>query len=291
VLKASAFVPGHVTGFFSIHDRSRKMRHRGSRGAGICLSKGVRTVVGITGSIRPSIDVFINDKMAQAPVTKYAVQRLIGNDPLKVIIYNTQDLPSSQGFGMSGAGALSSCLAVAEALEREIEETEIICAAHEAEVKFSTGLGDVVSQSKGGIVLRRMEGCPPFGVLEQIEVPETEVVLCVIGDELPTKNIITDPLYKRKINDCGEDQLRKLQSDPTLKELMSLSYQFSRDTGLLPKELEDAISEATEYGQASMSMLGNSIFAVGDTKGLQKVLESHGDVYICKIDKSGMRLE
>lgn len=291
MLKASAFVPGHVTGFFSIHDQSRKMRHRGSRGAGICLSKGAHSVVGITGSIRPSIDIFINDKMAEAPVTKYAVQRLIGNDPLKVIIYITQDLPSSQGFGMSGAGALSSCLAVAEALEREIEETEVICAAHEAEVKFSTGLGDVVSQSKGGIVLRRMEGCPPFGVLEQLEVSETEVVLCVIGKELPTRKIITDPSYKRKINDSGENLLRVLQRNPTLEELMNLSYKFSKETGLIPKELEDAISAAKEYGQASMCMLGNSIFAVGNTKDLKEVLNEFGEVYICNIDRSGMRLE
>ena len=291
MLKASAFVPGHVTGFFSIHDTSRKMRHRGSRGVGICLSKGVHTVVGVTGSIRQSIDVFINDKMTDAPLTKYAVQRLLGNEPLKVIIYNTLDLPQSQGFGMSGAGALSSCMAVAEALEREFIENEIICAAHEAEVKFETGLGDVVSQSAGGVVLRRMEGCPPFGVVEQIDIDENEVVLCVIGEELPTKNIISDPGYKRKINEYGSGLLRDLQRNPTLEEVMRLSYKFSKETGLLSKELDDAISAASEYGLASMSMLGNSIFAVGDTEGLKKVFEEYGEVYICNIDKIGMRLE
>lgn len=291
MLKASAFVPGHVTGFFSIHDQSRKMRHRGSRGAGICLSKGVHTVVGITGSIRQSIDVFINDKMTDAPVTKYAVQRLLGNEPLKVIIYNTLDLPLSQGFGMSGAGALSSCLAVAEALEREFVETEIICAAHEAEVKFKTGLGDVVSQSAGGIVLRRMEGCPPFGVIEQIDGPETELVLCVIGEGLPTKDIITDSGYKRRINEIGDSLLRDLQNNPTLEEVMRLSYKFSKETGLLSEELDQAISAAGEFGLASMSMLGNSIFAMGDTQGLKGVLKDYGEIYICNIDKRGMRLE
>lgn len=291
MLKASAFVPGHVTGFFSIHDQSRKMRHRGSRGVGICLSKGVHTVVGVTGSIRQSIDVFINDQMTDAPLTKNAVQRLLGNEPLKVIIYITSELPVSQGFGMSGAGALSSCLAVAEALEKEFVENEIICAAHEAEIKFNTGLGDVISQSTGGIVLRKMEGCPPFGVVEQIEITEKEIVLCVIGEELSTKDIITDPGYKRKINEYGDSMLRDLQRNPTLEEAMRLSYKFSKETGLLTKPLEDAIAAANEFGLASMSMLGNSIFAVGEKEKLAGVLKEFGEIFICKVDKMGMRIE
>jgi pantoate kinase len=291
VLKASAFVPGHVTGFFSIHDQSRKMRHRGSRGVGICLSKGVHTVVGITGSIRQSIDVFINDQMIDAPLTKYAVQRLLGNDPLKIIIYVTLELPGSQGFGMSGAGVLSSCLAVAEALEREFQENEIICAAHEAEVKFNTGLGDVISQSMGGIVMRNMEGCPPFGVVDQMETTEKEIVLCVIGEGLPTKDVITDPVQKRKINDYGDSFLRDLQRNPTLEEAMRLSYKFSKDTGLLTKPLEEPITKANEHGLASMSMLGNSVFAVGDKDKLAEVLGEFGEIYICTVDNQGMRIE
>jgi pantoate kinase len=291
VLKASAFVPGHVTGFFSIHDQSRKLRHRGSRGVGICLSKGVHTVVGITGSVRQSIDVFINDHMADAPLTKYAVQRLLGNDPLKVIIYVTLELPVSQGFGMSGAGALSSCLAVAEALEREFMEDEIICAAHEAEVKFKTGLGDVISQSMGGVVMRKMEGCPPFGVVEQMESTEKEIVLCVIGEGLPTKDIISDPVHKRKINDYGDSFLRDLQRNPSLEEVMRLSYKFSKETELLTQPLENAITSANEYGLASMSMLGNSIFAIGEKEKLAEVLGEFGEVIICKVDCQGMRIE
>jgi pantoate kinase len=291
VLKASAFVPGHVTGFFAIHDSAKKMRHQGSRGAGICLSLGAHTVVGITGSSNPIIEVFINNREADAPVTKEAVRRLIKSDPLKVIVNTTLELPSGQGFGMSGAGALGACLALARVLDRGVLEKEVVCAAHEAEVKFKTGLGDVLPQSVGGIVIRKMEGCPPFGVVDRLEEDEKEVVLCVIGEELSTKDIITDPEYKRKITDYGDKYLRELQGNPSLEALMNLSYEFSKKTGLLSDELERAISAASGFGQASMSMLGNSVFALGDTDKLSAALEDYGEVTTCKIDNKGMRIE
>jgi pantoate kinase len=71
---------------------------------------------------------------------------------------------------------------------------------------------------------------------------------------------------------------------------MWLSLAFSKSTELMVKEVEEAVMVARKHGLASMSMLGNSIFAMGDTQGLVSELKSYGIVYVCKVDKEGARI-
>lgn len=290
MLRACAFVPGHVTGFFEIHDRARDIKQRGSRGVGICLSKGVHTILEVSTSEKQKIEVFINEKGCSAPVTKFTVKKIVGHKPLKVRVLSELELPQGQGFGMSGAGALSVSLALAKALDLDLSINELVCIAHEAEITCGTGLGDVMPQSIGGVVIRKKEGCLPYGIVENIETRDVEIVLCVIGKELSTKDIITDNNHRKRINEHGKECLDWFNRNPNLEEMMRLSHKFSKNTELLSKELEDAIMAANKFGMASMSMLGNSIFAVGDTDGLISELKNFGDVYICSVDRKGMRI-
>ena len=46
---ATVQVGGHITLLFSIHDDALLPRNQGSRGAGICLDKGVRVSIQETG--------------------------------------------------------------------------------------------------------------------------------------------------------------------------------------------------------------------------------------------------
>ena len=288
--RACAFVPGHVTGFFEIHDEVEDLRQRGSRGAGICLSKGAFSTVEISESETQNIEVQINQTIVEAPVTVHALKKIIGNRHFEIKVSSELELPVGQGFGMSGAGTLASALATAQALDLDLSKDQIVCAAHEAEIICATGLGDVMPQSLGGVVIRKKEGCHPFGIIEKIETEEMEIVLCVIGKELSTREIITDPHYKRKINKHGNECLAQLIKIPKLVEMMWLSLSFSNSTGLLSREVEYAVTEARRFGLVSMSMLGNSIFALGDTKGLVDALESYGEVHICTIDSDGARI-
>jgi pantoate kinase len=291
LLRGAAFTPGHVTGFFSIYDSAKKKRHQGSRGAGICLSLGAHSIVGVTGSSYQQIDVLINNEKISDSVTEYAVRRILGDEPVKVKVVTTLDLPPGQGFGMSAAGALSSSLALDSAMDLGRSRDDIICAAHEAEINYHTGLGDVLPQSVGGVVMRKMEGCPPFGLTHRIEADSMDVVLCVMGDGISTKEIITDEEHKRRITKAGFQCLLQLQKDPNIEKMMQLSYEFSRITGLLTEDMDRAIKAANEVGMASMSMLGESIFALGDTEKLKNALSKFGDVFVCEIDSQGMRLE
>lgn len=289
-MSSFAFVPGHLTGFFEIHDDAKDIRQRGSRGAGICLSKGVFTIVEVSESEKKSIEIYLNKEKNEAPVTRYVVKKIIGNKTYDVKILSTLELPQGQGFGISGAGALSTSLALSKALNLKFTTDEIICIAHQAEIACHTGLGDVMPQSIGGIVTREREGCHPYGLIKNIDVEDVEIVLCIIGGAVATRDIIMDLEHKNRINEHGEKCLKKLIKNPNLQDMMKLSYRFSKSTKLMSKEVENAILAAGEYGMASMAMLGNSLFAIGDTDGLVNTLSEYGEVHICRLDKRGMRL-
>jgi pantoate kinase len=290
LLKASSFVPGHITGFFEIHDSAEDIKQRGSRGAGICLSLGIRASVAVSESKVQSIEVLIDDKIEKESVTEVAIKNIIGETPYEINVESKSELPQGQGFGMSGAGALGASLALDSVLGLNLPMENIICAAHSAEVACGTGLGDVMPQSVGGIVIRKKEGCPPYGILEKIDSEDIDIVLCIIGEELSTKSIITDTEHRKKINENGHECISQLIKDPKLWELMWLSLAFSKSTELMVKEVEEAVMAARKHGLASMSMLGNSIFAMGDTRGLISELQSFGKVYTCKVDKEGARI-
>ncbi len=285
-MEAEAFSPGHVTGFFEIC-RSEDPLSTGSRGAGLCLALGARTRVSVERSQRQLVRTTVNGVRAEAEVTKSALRHFMGPEKLKVDVSTNLDLPQSEGFGMSAAGALSAALALADILGRDRHEA--FESAHVAEVENETGLGDVSAIMTAGITVRTMPGLPPIGNVTRIDgVPD--VVLAVVGGELPTKRVLTDPAKARAINRSGSEKVDQLVHEPTLSRLMELSAQFAIETGLAGRNIVAATSAASKLGLASMSMLGNSVFAVGDIEGLTRILSAFGKVFVTKVDTRGARV-
>lgn len=285
-MRAEAFCPGHVTGFFQIC-RSRDILRTGSRGAGMCLAKGARSVVKMRESQRQRIRVTIDGVESQAPVTKSAVCRLLGDQKFEVEVSTTLELPQSQGFGMSAAGSLSAALAVANIIGAGRQSA--FEAAHIAEIERGCGLGDISALHKGGITVRVKPGLPPIGKVLRIS-GEPEVVLAVIGRRLLTKSVLRDPKKTRAINRQGSSLVDSLAREPSLERLMQLSTSFSTQTGLASRNVINAMNAASKVGMASMAMLGNSVFAIGDTEALSAVLSGFGDVFVTKVDLKGPML-
>ena len=67
-------------------------------------------------------------------------------------------MPLGSGFGASGAGALSCAYALNGAFDLGLFASQVGEAAHGAEVVSGTGLGDVIAQSTGGLVVRLSPG-------------------------------------------------------------------------------------------------------------------------------------
>jgi pantoate kinase len=284
--EARAFCPGHITGFFEIC-RSKDLMATGSRGAGLCLSLGATSKVKIIPSSMQSIAVTVDGKRSDAPVTKEALRILIGRERMKISVATKLDLPVSQGFGMSAAGALSAAIAVCSITKQT--RRRAFEAVHIAEIAKGGGLGDVSAISRGGITIRRKAGLPPIGDVVRID-GRPEVVLCVVGRPMLTKSVLGDPKKQRAINSSGSKKVDELLKRPTLEKLMSISSEFALESGLVSRKILEAMSAASKLGIASMSMLGNSVFAVGDTKGLERVLSDFGKTYTCVVDTKGPRL-
>ena len=276
-MKAKAFCPGHITGFFEIC-MSDDEEKSGSRGAGICISHGATSIVEIKGN---GIEVEINGRKG-GEVTEEALSMLTEKGVRAEVELS---LPQSQGFGMSAAGTLASTLALSSLLS--ISRQEAIRAAHIAEVRHSTGLGDVVSSVHGGIEIREEAGLN--GKISRIG-GGGEVVVAVLGSEMKTKDILKNERVADRISESGRECMNEIIASPTIENFFSLSRRFAEETGLMNEKVKKAVKEACRHGMASMCMLGNSVFAMGDTKKIARVLSKYGKVYTCTVDEKGARI-
>src|SRR3989449_11189155 len=102
--------------------------------------------------------------------TQRVAQKVVGARPCEVKILSETSLPVSQGFGVSAAAALSTALALDDALGAKIPRDELVAIAHETEVECGTGLGDVVPASMGGMDLRLEPRAPGHAAERQFRV-------------------------------------------------------------------------------------------------------------------------
>ena len=285
-MKATAFAPGHISGFFEpVYNQD--MSRTGSCGAGINISLGATSIVFAKNSNKQNFEIYVNDKKSPAPVTKLALKYMLLENPIDIVVKTTLYLPVKQGFGMSAAGAISATYALAKIIG--FSKNEAMKASHYAEVQLRTGLGDVMASCFGGVEIRKSAGLPPWGIIEHIP-GKYDLVLCIVGKKLETRKILSDPSKTDKIVEYGKYCTKKLLENPTIENLFLLSQTFAKKTNLLEKRTQEAIDAANKFGMASMCMLGNSVFAIGKTNELCNTLSLFGKVYVCSVDENGARV-
>ena len=249
--EAHAFVPGHITGFFTV-DRGEDPVETGSRGGGLALSDGVSVTVGRGAET----EMTLNGEQIQVE----AVERVL--DALRTTATVTAEtpLPLGAGFGVSGGLALGTALAANAALGHGLSYNELVTIAHGAEVQAGSGLGDVVGQARGGVPLRLEPGGPQFNYVDAI--PARSRVEYVTLGELSTEDVVggdTDTL-----TDAGERALSDVVKAPTLSTFMQASRRFSREADLLTPAVKEVIDDVVAAGgDAAMAMLGETVFALG----------------------------
>jgi len=283
----SAFCPGHITAFFEICDQAEDPLRKGSRGAGMSVTLGASSRVSIEEGEGRSISVQINGQESKAETTVDALSRIIGETEVGVQVETSLDLPMEQGFGMSAAGALSASLALCSLLG--ISQEKAFEAAHLAEAKNGTGLGDIAGIQAGGVEIRLEPGLLPYGRAERIEAM-SEVVLAVVGAPIRTPKVLSDPVMRGKISAAGRRCTAEFDEGRSLEQLFALGVEFIEDAELSSKEALEALVVADNHGMASMAMLGNSLFCIGDTAELAEGLKRFGPVFTCEIDQRGPRL-
>ncbi|MFB6105502.1 MAG: pantoate kinase [Halobacteriaceae archaeon] len=251
--EARAFVPGHVTAFFSTH-RTDDPATTGSRGAGLTLADGVEATVRPADETRVTLN---GEAVDLTPVG--AVLAAMG---VTARVDCETSLPPGAGFGVSGAAALGTALAANAAVDAGRSENELVRVAHVAEVQAGTGLGDVVAQARGGVPVRLEPGAPPHGRLDGVPVPAGTRVEYVTFGELSTAEVIGGDT--ERLTRAGEAALERLLDRPTLPRLLAAARTFAADAGLVTDDVAAAVEAVREAGgDGSMVMLGRTVFAVG----------------------------
>jgi pantoate kinase len=254
---AKAYAPGHITGFFQIHEHNDPHR-KGSTGCGIVLNAGVTTEVKVGKSVE-NTEIFLNGKKVEGKTTR-TVLDMMTDEP--VMVKSWAEIPVGCGFGASGAGALGAAYALNRALSLNKTVNSLTEYSHVAEVVNRSGLGDVAAQSSGGVVIRLHPGGPQFGSVDRIPAPEARV-FCIVLGEISTDSVLADEAAAGKINAAGKAAMLELLKKPTLENFMHQAKNFASETGLMSSTAQDVIEAAyASGGLASQAMLGDTVFAI-----------------------------
>ena len=275
----SVFVPGHITGFFTIENHEISLKN-GSCGVGFLLSKGVKTTI----SRADDLTIEVN----QGDVT--VINEVLNILDIETNFKITQDiqLPIGAGFGTSAASAFSLSLAINEFLDLGYSKELCGQIAHMAEVNLGAGLGDVIAQTGHGLVLRTQAGAPGIG-----EIKSFEHDVCIAWKSFgttETADIIQDDYHKRVISESGLKYLELFEKEPTLRNFLDFSNKFSREINLMTDDVKNLIEyfdSRPDILGTSMAMLGNTVFAFAYNEDAFKTLDIE-DLHIDKLNNIGI---
>lgn len=299
--EAKAFSPGHITGFFQIFDQPKDPLERGSRGAGVSMTRGVTTNVVVTKSAETSVKIVINgDVTNSALVSEHVINTFlsIAGRSYEVLAEHDVKVPIGCGFGSSGAGAISLALALNEVFDLNLSRLETAQVAHVAEVECKTGLGTVIAETFGGLEIRVKSGAPGVGQIEFIPLDNGYLVACLNIHSISTREVLTDETFQQRVNKIGGDLVDKLARHPTVRNLMVFSRNFAEYAGLISKRLRAVLEETDSAGfTCSMAMLGETVFSIvrrDQIEEIHKIFNKHAptesNMILADIDFGGARL-
>jgi pantoate kinase len=299
-ITAQAFVPGHITGVFRIHDEKKNPLECGSIGAGFSVEIGTLTTVSAIENESLEITTIYNDENIDAIVTQTVVRNLTEKYErlLKVDVVHKSSLPSGVGFGASGAGALGTALALGRILDANITATDAAQFAHSAEIENHTGLGDVIAQTVGGLEIRVHPGGPGVGKVINIPTSDSQAVVLAGSPGLKTRDVLTNAENRARINSVGDDLVSQIIETPSIETFISCSREFTKAIGLSTSRVKAALRDLDNAGlnHSSMVMLGDSVFCFCNESESQVAVDllskywTTSEIQVTKISQEGGRL-
>jgi pantoate kinase len=295
---AKAFSPGHITGFFEVpHSQGKGTSplHRGSKGAGFSLSRGITTTAYVyegSGS-----RILINSKAAragEAEVSQWVIDQYQrrAQRPYFVKAEHEIDIPVGFGLGSSGAGALSLSYALNEAFGSPLSRAEAAQVAHEAEIACRTGLGTVIAEYRGGFEMRRTAGAPGIATVDSMPLDGYKaVVLCMAP--ISTKAFLANRMSE--INGLGGRILEELASSRSVDGFLDMSFQFAQTLGLTEGRCRAPLQALKARGfLASVALFGQTVFTLVPQERSKEAADAlsrfAGTLMVCDVDGRGARV-
>jgi pantoate kinase len=276
--RVTAFCPGHISGYFRRVDGA-STASTGSIGAGIVISEGVTATV--TPSEKTSIRIVSKDETGRGIRTdtgSLPVESVMNRLGITAAVQTECSLPIGAGFGLSAAALLATLTALNRLVTLRLAPRDIAEYAHETEVAHRTGLGDVAACQGGGRVVRYGPGIDA----RIVRTYDLDGSLYMVSfGPIHTPLVLGSDEQMARVSAAFPDTTPKNPDD-----FFRLSREFTVKSGLATEEVL-AVLAACERAHvpASMTMLGNGVFAFG--RDACTVLESFGKVYECTMARSG----
>jgi pantoate kinase len=277
----TAFCPGHISGYFRRVD-GQDPATTGSIGAGIVISEGVTSTV--TRTSRPSIIVWIRSAdgtvreiSRKSPPLTYALDQL----DITVAVETACRLPIGAGFGLSAAALLSTLTAANRLLDLGLGADALAEIAHETEVIFRTGLGDVAACQGGGRVVRTGPGI--HGMI--LRTFDLNAPVCAVSfGPIHTPDVLGSPAQMARVAAAFPER-----QPENMTEFFAGCREFSAASGLETAAVQRVLTACDRQGvPAAMTMLGNGVFACGERA--YTVLQPFGEVYMMDMANCGVHI-
>jgi pantoate kinase len=277
----TASCPGHISGYFR-RVNGTTPAETGSIGAGIVIAEGVTATV--TRSARTSIRINHVDRVGKtseladrSPLVQSVMDRL----GITASVTTECHLPTGAGFGLSAAALLATLTALNRLHGLGLTGHDIALCAHEAEVTHRTGLGDVAACQGGGWVVRTGPGIDAR-ISRHYDLAEP--VFAVSFGPIHTPSVLGSQQQMERVASAFPRTNPK-----NIGDLFRLSRQFAEDSGLVTPEVRQVLRLCSAHDiPASMTMLGNGVFAYG--RDARQVLSQFGEVYACSMARTGAQI-
>jgi pantoate kinase len=295
---AKAFSPGHITGFFEApHDISCfHFLHRGSKGAGFSIDRGIATTAYLYESAKPEYQISINGiKSRNAEVSKWVIEEYLklADRPYFISIHHDVEIPIGFGLGSSGAAALSLSYALNQVLDIGLNRTQAAQIAHHAEIACNTGLGTVIAEFAGGFEMRTSPGAPGIGSVSKINLDKNYKVVALCLAPILTRSFLTNRI--NEINGLGGIMLSKLSASKSLDDFLKMSHGFAEILSLTEGRCKGPIAALKTRGiKSSVALFGQTVFTVVSqaraAEAADALRQFGGTLIVCNIDKAGARM-
>ena len=297
-MRAKAFSPAHITGFFKAELDGKEPNQLGSLGAGFSIQKGVKTTVNVRSKTEHDINNYAirvkGFNTGDIRVSEYVLNEFLLDGKYFDVTHEI-DVPVGYGFGCSGAVALSLAIALNDALKYGYTKTKVAQIAHKAEIKCQTGLGDVLASYHGGFEIRTKSGAPGVGEVQKINPKEKLEVVIICFNPISTKKFLKEKISL--INGLGGKMVQKLVKSQDMDEFQDMSIKFAKYIHVITPKMNKVIKDLHDNGiKCGIALFGETIFSLVPKDKKQKALEilkkyDDGIVITSRIDNSGARLE
>jgi len=297
-MKARAFCPAHITGFFKAELDEKDPNCLGSLGAGFSIQRGVKTTVitsprnsNETAKFHIQIRGF---KTGDVRVSEYVLNEFLAdNDDYFVDVVHDLNVPVGYGLGCSAEVALSLALALNQALNTGFSKMKVAQIAHLAEIKCQTGLGDVLASYHGGFEIRTKSGAPGIGQLQKIKPKEKLNVVLICFNPISTKKFLKEKISL--VNGLGGKMVQELVKTQDMNEFQDKSIEFAQYIKVITPKMNKVVNELHKNGiKCGVALFGETLFSLIPSHKKQKVLQIlkkyDGHIISSRIDNSGARL-